>query len=529
MSSLRERLNYEPVELTFGTSGLRGLVSDMTDLECYINVAGFLAFVAGHEGVKAGDVIYVAGDLRDSTPRITAEVAQAIADGGYHMVYCGLIPTPALALRSLGAGAPGIMVTGSHIPADRNGIKFYKPHDEVLKPDEPAIKVAVAAVRARLYGEAAETSKFDERGMFKAAVAGLKGVPELPQAETRAREDFVKRYTGVFGPEVFKGKKIVMYQHSAVGRDLYVELFGALGAEVIPAGRSDVFVPIDTENVTARDAEYFRQLARENPGLFAVISTDGDSDRPFVIDETGEFHRGDVLGAVVARWLGADFAAFPVSASDATTQWLDQAGVAWQTTKIGSPYVIAAMKAAEAAGKQRVVGWEVNGGFLTGVDLQVNGGDRIKSGVLPALPTRDAALPIMIALMAAAEAGKRVSEVFAELPQRFTQAGLINDFQVAVSRGIMAKYGHNDEATREALHRYFAAEDGFGAIRSVDATDGVRLTFENGDIAHLRPSGNAPQLRMYSVADTQARADEIVAAAIREPDGLFRRMEKELI
>jgi phosphomannomutase len=513
MSSLRENLNYEPVELTFGTSGLRGLVTDMTDLECYINVAGFLAFVAEHEGVKPGDTVYVAGDLRDSTPRITAAVAQAIADGGCEIRYCGLIPTPALALRSLGAGAPGIMVTGSHIPADRNGIKFYKPHDEVLKPDEAAIKAAVAEVRARVYGEELSGSKFDEHG-------GLREAPGLPEAEGQARADFLRRYAEVFGSKAFAGKKIVMYQHSAVGRDLYVELFEALGAEVIAAGRSEVFVPIDTENVTAKDAAYFKQLVSENPEAFAVISTDGDSDRPFVIDETGEFHRGDVRGAVVALWLGADFAAFPVSTSDAATQWLDAVKVAWQTTRIGSPYVIAAMKEAEAAGKQRVVGWEVNGGFLTGVELKVKTSEWVKGGVLAPLPTRDAALPIVIALLAAAEAGKKVSKVFAELPQRFTQAGLIDNFPVAVSRALVAE--------PEKVKQYFTVEDGFGDVTAVDTTDGVRLTFDNGDIAHLRPSGNAPQLRMYSVADSQERADEIVALALREPDGLFRRMERQV-
>jgi len=39
------------------------------------------------------------------------------------------------------------------------------------------------------------------------------------------------------------------------------------------------------------------------------------------------------------------------------------------------------------------------------------------------------------------------------------------------------------------------------------ATDGVRVLFDNGDVAHVRPSGNADELRIYTVADTQARAD----------------------
>ena len=45
-------------------------------------------------------------------------------------------------------------------------------------------------------------------------------------------------------------------------------------------------------------------------------------------------------------------------------------------------------------------------------------------------------------------------------------------------------------------------------------------------MAHVRPSGNADELRIYAVADAQARADAITAAGVAEPDGILRRMEK---
>jgi phosphomannomutase len=44
----------------------------------------------------------------------------------------------------------------------------------------------------------------------------------------------------------------------------------------------------------------------------------------------------------------------------------------------------------------------------------------------------------------------------------------------------------------------------------------------------MRPSGNAPQLRIYANADSQARADEIVELALRAPDGILRRLERAL-
>jgi phosphomannomutase len=515
LANLRQSLGYTPVELGFGTSGLRALVKDMTDLECYINTAGFLAFVNEHEGVQPGDEVYVAGDLRDSTPRIMRAVVKAVRDGGYEPVYLGLIPTPAISLYGFLHGKASIMVTGSHIPADRNGIKFIKPHDEALKPDEPAIKAAVAAARARIYALEAEAAGFDAQGMLSSAA-------ELPEELKDARQLYSKRFTETFEGQPLKGKKVLMYQHSAVGRDLIVELLEALGADAVPVGRSNVFIPIDSENVKDEQLEYFRELARQHEGLFAICSTDGDSDRPFVIDEHGEFHRGDMLGVVVAQWLGADFAAYPVSASDAADSWLGAHGVEVRHTKIGSPYVIAAMKAGEAEGMRRVVSWEVNGGFLTQSELEINGHK------LHPLPTRDAFFPILVALLAAIGAGKTVAELFAELPQRFTQAGLINNFPVEVSKEMLRRFSTDDSETRAELEKFFSKERGFGAITKINGLDGVRIYFDNGDIAHLRPSGNAPQLRIYSVAGTQERADEIADLALAEPDGIFREMQKSV-
>jgi phosphomannomutase len=47
-------------------------------------------------------------------------------------------------------------------------------------------------------------------------------------------------------------------------------------------------------------------------------------------------------------------------------------------------------------------------------------------------------------------------------------------------------------------------------VVSVDATDGLRMTLESGDIIHLRPSGNAPELRCYAESDSLDKASQIV-------------------
>lgn len=510
MPTIRDVLTYTPVELSFGTSGLRGLVTDMTDLECYINTAGFLRYLEHAESLKPASSVYIAGDLRASTPRILRAVHKAVIDCGYKTVYCGTVPTPAVALHARVKRAPCIMVTGSHIPADRNGIKFYKIAGEVLKPDEPAIKQAVGQMRADIYVQPAEA--FTPEG-------ALTRPPAMPREDEEARQRYMRRFVDVFDARTLAGKKVVCYEHSSVGRDMLTQLLRDLGAEVVSVGRSEVFVPIDNENITPDDQAYFKALAAQHPDAFAIVSTDGDSDRPFVVDETGVFHRGDVLGAIVAEWLKADFAAYTISSSDAVDTYLHSKSIETKHTKIGSPYVLAALTAASQHKYLRAVGWEVNGGLLQQSDLLING------KTLSALPTRDAFLPIIGALRVAAVAKMKVSELFAALPQRFTQAGLIDNFSPEVYQDILARYATDTPETRHELGEFFP---GFGKITKMNTLDGLRLYFASGDIAHIRLSSNAPQLRMYSVAGTQARADEIVAQAIKDPGGIFRQIEQQI-
>ncbi|TIW84509.1 MAG: phosphomannomutase, partial [Mesorhizobium sp.] len=63
----------------------------------------------------------------------------AIAQRGFTPLDCGHLPTPALALEAARIRRPAIMVTGSHIPDDRNGLKFYRAEGEIDKADEAGI------------------------------------------------------------------------------------------------------------------------------------------------------------------------------------------------------------------------------------------------------------------------------------------------------------------------------------------------------------------------------------------------------
>jgi phosphomannomutase len=543
--TLRSRLNFSPQELKFGTSGRRGLVADLTQLEIYINVLGELQYLqclpAPRGGIRAGDSFYVGTDLRPSSTQFVPEqqnrgelvqaVLQAVSDAGMHPVFLGPIPTPALTAYALERRCGSIMVTGSHIPFDRNGYKTNTSIGELLKEHENPIAGSVQRARERVYQLPFNESQFDESGMFKG------GHRDLPAVTGGAEDAYVEHYLNFFGRGKLAGKRVLVYQHSAVGRDLLVRILREMGADAIPAGRSAHFVPIDTENIDAPQLRLIQSLAdqavRDHGTLDAVVSVDGDSDRPLILgmESSGRlrFFGGDLVGMVVAEYLNADAVVVPISCNDA----VDRGALGpklEQKTRIGSPFVIAGIEAAKAKGRQTVCGWEANGGFLLGSDLTRDG------RTLPALPTRDAVLPILCTLLSAAEKGLTVSELFARLPKRFSRAALIKNFPRPVSAKIVAKFSPPDPKVREtdaqtgaewvgALRPFFAAESGFGAITKINYVDGVRITFENGDVVHFRPSGNADELRAYAVADTQARADEICALAVAEPEGILRRFE----
>jgi phosphomannomutase len=536
--SLRSRLNYEPQELGFGTSGRRGKVVDLTQLEVYLNALAELEYLQSlplaEGGIKRGDPFYFAYDLRPSSSELVSqeqgrgELAQAIVaaieDAGMQAVNLGRIPTPALAGFALSRNKGSIMVTGSHIPFERNGYKTNSSRGELLKQQEAPINEQVRQVRKRLYEQPWEQSRFNERGMLNG------GHRSLPVENGAARAEYIERFTHFFAGSSLNGTRLLVYQHSAVGRDLLVEILERFGAQVVKGGRSETFVPIDTENIDAAQLAVIQALANEaranGQPLHAVVSTDGDSDRPLLLGvdpatDRVQFFGGDLLGMVVAEYLQADAVVVPISCNDAIDRG-KLAPVVEPKTRIGSPFVITGMEAALAKGKQRVCGWEANGGFLTGSPITRN------SATLAPLPTRDAGLPILGALFAAEQSGVSLIDLFARLPKRFSRAALLKQFPRATALKIVARFSPPapSDAIRKDLAQFFNPELGFADIDRVDYTDGVRVLFTNGDVAHVRPSGNADELRIYAVADTQERADAIAAMGVEEPAGILRRMEK---
>jgi len=501
----------ERTGVRFGTSGLRGLADALTDEVVYGTTRAFLDHLAARGLAGPARRAAVAGDLRPSTPRIMAAVRRAFLDAGFEAEDCGFVPTPALAARALAARMPAAMVTGSHIPDDRNGVKYYRPDGEILKGDEAAILARTAPLDA----------PFDARGALPAPPPAA--APDIAAPDTAARDiaardtavpdpaarlGYARRFVEAFPADWLRGARIGLYEHSAVGRDLTREILEALGADVVPFGRSGRFVPVDTEAIRPEDEALARDVAAEGR-FFALVSTDGDGDRPLLADERGAWLRGDVLGVLAARFFGADVVVTPVSSNSVVERCGAFRDV--RRTKIGSPYVIEAMARAAAEGARAVVGYEANGGFLTATPTAA------PRGPLSPLPTRDALAPILAALGAALRAGGPLSALGAALPARFTHSDRLRDFPPEVSAARLAELRAGGAAAAARLFPWLPP------VASIDETDGVRMTLVGGDVVHLRPSGNAPELRCYAEAGAPDEARALAERTLADADAWRRR------
>lgn len=138
---------------------------------------------------------------------------------------------------------------------------------------------------------------------------------------------------------------------------------------------------------------------------------------------------------------------------------------------------------------------------MLGSDIDVNGVN------LSALPTRDALLPALAVFAMAANGS--ISQLVAQLPSIFTASDRIQNFERARSLALIEQGITSPKS--------FLAKLSLGQfeVLSVDTTDGLRMTLSNGDVIHLRPSGNAPELRCYAESNSIQNAGLLVDLVLK--------------
>ena len=118
-------------------------------------------------------------------------------------------------------------------------------------------------------------------------------------------------------------------------------------------------------------------------------------------------------------------------------------------------------------------------------------------------------LPLVATLVAAQ--GQTVSSRVAQEPAIFTQADRLQDVPTADSQAFVAQLSKEDDARAAFLAPLDVLQAG-----EIDLTDGLRIPLTQSRTLHIRPSGNAPELRLYVEANAPEAAADLLSAGLEQ-------------
>ncbi|MCL6650302.1 MAG: phosphomannomutase/phosphoglucomutase [Chloroflexi bacterium] len=259
----------------FKAYDVRGIYPDELDEEAAWKIGVALANYLG-----AGPVV-VGRDMRLSSPALSDSLRRGIADGGAAVWDVGLCSTD-MVTYVVGAhgAAGGVMVTASHNPAEWNGFKFCRLGGEPLSG-----KVGLDAMERAIV-----------EGRLRTASA------PAPIEQRHFRDDYVRHLLSFIDPSRLRPLTVVVDAGNGIAGLLVPEVARHLPIGVIPLyfeldGRfpNHPASPIEEQN----QADCKARVLAERADLGILF--DGDADRIFLVDETGEGVSGTLLTALIAR------------------------------------------------------------------------------------------------------------------------------------------------------------------------------------------------------------------------------------
>jgi phosphomannomutase/phosphoglucomutase len=427
----------------FGTSGIRAHAEDvLTNQFCFDMGRAFGKFLAAH-GQKGK--IAMGTDTRVSGPRIKKAFSLGLIEENYEVVDQGTVPVPAInyILLSNPKFIGGCMITGSHIRGDHNGMKFYALKGEILKDHEREIEEMYEKTKGEVTFEKKDVEiKGDEeaRGAYTAMLIDLANKP-------------------------YPKWNIVLDLGNGCQANIMPDVFKILGLSPVIINND-----LDPKNFLARDTEtegtvsQLQQRVKSEKADFG-LAYDGDGDRVVFVDEDGGFIPGDYTGSLIGKYNAGDTVVTPVN----TSQVVEHIGKNVIRTKVGSPYVVAAMKKHNAT-----FGFEANGGGISS-DVML---------------TRDGGSTTIKILNLLKETGKGLRDLVNELPKCY-----LYRTKVECPREL------NTTIIKEAKEKFRGAR--------TEEVDGVKIWIDDSSWILFRPSSNAPEFRVFAEAKTEADAKKL--------------------
>lgn len=430
----------------FGTSGIRGSAKELLTNQFSFDIGrAFAKFLAEH-GQK-GEVA-VGVDPRESSPRIKKAFLLGLQKEGYEVVDQGIVPIPAMdyilvANPNLAGSA---MITGSHIRSDFNGIKFFAFKEEILKKHEEEIE--------QIYNNIKEKVKFEsEKVKFKQSNEAL---------------NFYKEMLLDLATPPYPKWKVVIDFGNGCQSTLMSEVFKKLAIKTLKMNSTpspNKFIARDTE--TEEVAKELQERVRKERADFG-LAFDADGDRVVFVDETGRFIPGDYTGTLIAKYSPSSVIVTPIN----TSQVVESVGKKVIRTKVGSPYVVEAMKKCGA-----IFGFEANGG---GISAEI-------------MMTRDAGSTTIKILNLLKQSGKSLGRLINTMPKFFLYRTKINcpqELNAVILKEIKNKFNKFRDIKMEEM-------------------DGLKIWLNSSSWILFRPSSNAPEFRVFAEAKTKQKAEKL--------------------
>ncbi|KKR39263.1 MAG: Phosphomannomutase/phosphoglucomutase [Candidatus Woesebacteria bacterium GW2011_GWB1_40_101] len=428
----------------FGTSGIRGPAEGpqklFTNQFCFDIGRTFAIFLKKHQAVGA---VAIGGDPRDSTPQIMKFVQLGLLREGRNVLNEGVTSIPSMnnILLTDSTISGSIMVSGSHIKADLNGLKFFADKEEILKEDEAEI--------VEIYDSIKETAPFKDEEL-------------QVQSETRAKDLYIKRLISL--GQKYPAWRAVVDPGNGAQTETMPQVLESLGLRVskLNADLTQQFLARDTE--VESDFEELKAKVKAESADFGV-GYDSDGDRAVFVDENGNYIPGDYTGTLVAKYMAGSKIVTPIN----TSQVVDTIGKEVLRTKVGSPYVVSAMKKSDAS-----FGFEANGG-----------------GVFSDMLSRDGGRMTIEVLNILAKKGSKLSELLSELPKFYIERDKIE-----------YKWEFKDKIIEEAKSRFKG--------KKVEELDGLKIWVDENTWILFRSSANAPEFRVFAESKNKETAEKLL-------------------
>ena len=409
--------------------------------------------------VKAPRVA-VGRDMRTSSPTLSEAFSQGVHAAGTGTIDLGQVSTDALYFASGRLDVPGAMFTASHNPARYNGLKLCRERAAPIGSDS-----GLAEIRAL-----AE----DDKGSRGAGASGSD--PDTEQVDILG--DYAAHCRSFVDESLLRPLKVAIDAGNGMAGATVPIVFDPLPFEVVPLffeldGNfpNHPANPIEAENLVA-----LQRVVREQ-NCDVGIAFDGDADRIFLVDETGEPVTGSLTTAMVAQRLlkrnPGQGVIYNLICSWTVPEVIKESGGIPIRTRVGHSFIKEVMAETGA-----IFGGEHSGHYYFRDNF------RADSGMIAAL----------LALEAMSEASVPLSETLAPF-KRYADSGEINS-EVA-----------DQAAALEKLKLEY--DDG-----KQDVTDGLTVEYEDWWF-NCRASNTEPLLRLNLEARTQEqmanKRDEVLS------------------